>query len=251
MLKLSIASSLIAHTVSATVNYGMHVFNQINADEYITALTKEENEKRSKELNIPLEKLEKDKENTNKGYVEALTDFATNYKDKMNFENKFIKTEMNDEEFTLEIKEEFLVDLIDNTFACYEKLTPAFLKLVPAIRYIDKANKAFNDKWYEPKPTTEKVKSKELYTVFSSNGWDFVIKEHNKPEALLLKDGESTVMVDDFIVLNKETKTHFNIYNHTFKYVLNNDTELLDDKYPKSLQAALKDLLTDYYKVEM
>ena len=252
MLKLSISASLIAHTVSTTINYGLSIFNQINADETLTAMTKEKNEQLAKELSIPLESLEKDKEKTNKGYVEALTEFATNYKNKMNFENKFLKTEMNDEEFTLEIKEEFLTDMIDNVFTCYEKLTPAFIKLIPAIKTIADFDKAFKDKWYEPKakPSVTTVKSEELTTVFSSNGWDFTIKKYNKPEALVLKDGESTVMVDGFVVLNKETKAGFKVNSYMFKYVLNNNTDILAE-YPKSLQAALKDLLTEYYKVEM
>lgn len=249
MLKLSISASLIAHTVSSTINYGMNFYNQILADEEISKITEEQMKKRSEKEKISIEKLKQQQDEINKGYVEALTEFATNYKDKMNFENKFLKTEMNDEEFTLEIKEEFLIDMVDSLYNCYEQFTPVLVKFVPAFRYIDEANKAFNEKWYESKPKVTTTESKELEIVFSSNDWDFVIKQHNKPQALLLKDGESTVMVDDFVVLNKETKTFFNIYTHTFKYVLNNDTDLLDDKYPKSLQAALKDLLTDYYKV--
>lgn len=252
MLKLSISASLIAHTVSATVNYGMNIFNQINADETITAMTKEENEKRSKDLNIPLEDILKDKEETEKGYVKSFTDFATNYKDKMNFENKFMKTEMNDTEFTLEIKEEFLTDMVDNVYACYEKLTPSFIKIIPAIKTIADLDKAFKDKWYTPKDKSNDttVETNTLTTVFSSNGWDFTIKKYNEPKALVLKDGESTVMVDGFVVLNKETKAGFKVNSYMFEYVLNDDTDILAE-YPKSLQAALKDLLTKYYKVEM
>lgn len=253
MLKLSISASLIAHTVSATINYGMSIFNQINADETLTAMTKEENEKQAKDLNIPLEKIEKNKENINKDYVEALTEFSTNYRNKMNFENKFLKTEMNDEDFTLEIKEEFLTDIIDNVFICYEKLIPVFIKIIPVFKTINDIDKSFKDKWYTPKvkkETTTTVETEVLNTVFSSNGWDFTIKKYNEPKALVLKDGESTVMVDGFVVLNKETKAGFKVNSYMFEYVLNDDTDILAE-YPKSLQAALKDLLTEYYKVEM
>lgn len=252
MLKLSIALSLIDHTITSGINYSLNVFNKINEDEDINNLLKEKHQKEFEKSGTPIADSEKYQKELFDGAVQSVQEFTTTYKDKLKVENKFLKTDVNDNEFTLEIKEEFLKDVVDCAFTCYEKLIPTFVKLIPGIVTVIKINEEFKAKWYEPKPvvTETTVESEELTTVFSSNGWDFTMSKYNTPIALLLKDGESTVMTDDFKALNKETKAMYNIYNTQFKYVLDNE-EFYLDTFPKSLQAALKDLLTEYYKVEM
>ena len=253
MLKLSVSTPLVTYAVSAFTNYGLSLFDQFKTNEDINNLIKDQNEKAAKGSKTTLEDILKTQENADSIFVKTLNSLSSTYKDKLNFENKFIKTDITDEEFTLEIKEEFLTDMIDNVFICYEKLIPVFIKIIPVFKTINDIDKSFKEKWYEPKvekETTTTVKTKVLTTAFSSNGWDFVINENNKPEGLVLKDGESTIMVDDFIALNKNSKVDFKIHTHLFKYVLNNNDSILV-KYPKSLQVALKNLLTDYYKVTL
>ena len=180
-------------------------------------------------------------DNYSKSFPEA---FKIN-KDTLKFENKYLKSHTNNEEFTIEVKEEFLIDMIDGVFSISEKLMPILPVAVPIIQSINQDMKSFKDKWNSNVPT--KIDSG---VVFCSHGWKFTINSSNHPESLVLKDGETTVEVSDFIADNSISGASFKVYTYNLQFIAGDKSYLLS-QYPKSLQLAMKDLLTEYYKVKL
>ena len=180
-------------------------------------------------------------DNYSKSFPEA---FKIN-KDTLKFENKYLKSHTNNEEFTIEVKEEFLIDMIDGVFSISEKLMPILPVAVPIIQSINQDMKSFKDKWHSNVPT--KIDSG---VVFCSHGWKFTINSSNHPESLVLKDGETTVEVSDFIADNSISGASFKVYTYNLQFIAGDKSYLLS-QYPKSLQLAMKDLLTEYYKVKL
>ena len=185
-------------------------------------------------------------DNYSKSFPEA---FKIN-KDTLKFENKYLKSHTNNEEFTIEVKEEFLIDMIDGVFSISEKLMPILPVAVPIIQSINQDMKAFKAKWDTSETNPFNMIHNKKPVVFSSEGWDFVIDSVNSTDSLILKDGETTVQVDNFLILNPKTKAGFKVYSHQLQLIVENKLYLIV-KYPKSLQVALKNLLTDYYKITL
>ena len=162
-------------------------------------------------------------------------------------ESSVIKTE---EEVSIEINSEYITDVLDWNFDLINKFIPLMIETIFIMEEQEGSEEVLKEKWELNTKDNIHTESKQLGVVYSYNGWDFVYDEYNTKSPLLLKDGETTVMVDDFNILNSSSHAVYNFNGFRFKYVLDNNKFSLS-KYPESLQQAIKAILTDHYKIEM
>ena len=250
-MKLSIKTSVLHHLTNAIAQTGTIAISTFNNHKPLQTLLNNKMIKKAKKYGFSsVEKYKEDKDKrTETERQKFFTDiqFVNNIKNKVTKVYTVTKTE---EEVSIEINSEYITDELDWNFNLINKFIPLMIETIFIMEEQEGSEKVLKEKWELNTKDNIHTESKQLGVVYSYNGWDFVYDEYNTKSPLLLKDGETTVMVDDFNILNSSSHAVYNFNGFRFKYVLDNNKFSLS-KYPESLQQALRAILTDHYKIEM
>ncbi len=238
MIKLTIASSLILSTIE-----------KLNQLANLLVETKYENEENFKD------KTKEENDKINKNFINAIKSLTPLYESFDKFENKIIQID----KITEEGKEEVLnfsfnpkfikegVDfLMPNKASC-----SLLLSTFTLIKKTKIENEKSKKEWKEFKAKWFNIKEKNTNkAIFKDGNYIFFKQEHNNPKTYVLSDKENTVTFDDIVVFHKFNKDlSFDLPSFRLNAFMN-DTKVVKDKFPLSLQTSINNLLKEYYKIK-